>query len=154
MKSGLVVVAVAVAISTALAGCTSPTPLLPDSLVASIQEDGREHTYDLAWQNSRLAVDLVEREDYAQLAVVALELTARLHRLETARAENMGDLATARTVAALEEGVTSRKAAENGEILSDSATKVLAMFDIGDFTTAKTHALEVLVIARWLADQQ
>lgn len=137
-----------------LASCTPTTPLIPESLVTSIHNDGREHTYDVAWQNTRLVVDIIEREALDELEEVALQLAARLHRLEKARAENMADRATARTLAQLEQHVASRSVGDNLDALSDSATRALELFDEGDFTTAKNYALEVVVIARWLSERQ
>jgi hypothetical protein len=138
-----------------VSGCTmAPTPLVSDDVVASIQADGREYTYDVAWQNTRLVVDLVERHAYEELDDVALHLSARLHRLENARADNMADRATAKTVSSLEEGAQSRTREENRAVLVDSATKALVAFDDGDFRAAKTYALDVFVIARWFTHQQ
>ena len=137
-----------------LSSCTPTTPLVPESLVTSIQADGREYTYDVAWQNTRLVVDIIEREALDELEDIALQLSARLHRLEKARAENMADRQTARTVSRLEEQVNQRSESDNLDVLYDSANKALEFFDEGDFTSAKNYALEVLVIARWLSNQQ
>ena len=137
-----------------LSSCTPTTPLVPESLVTSIQNDGREYTYDVAWQNTRLVVDIIEREAFDELEDIALQLSARLHRLEKARAENMADRQTARTVRQLEDQVSQRSQSDNLDVLYDSANKAVAFFDEGDFQTAKGYALEVLVIARWLSDQQ
>ena len=148
------VVAAAIAVAIALSSCTPTTPLVPESLVTSIQNDGREYTYDVAWQNTRLVVDIIEREAFDELEDIALQLSARLHRLEKARAENMADRATARTVRQLEDQVSQRSKSDNLGVLYDSANKAVEFFDEGDFTSAKGYALEVLVIARWLSDQQ
>ena len=137
-----------------LSSCTPATPLVPESLVTTIENDGREYTYDVAWQNTRLVVDIIEREAFDELEDVALQLSARLHRLEKARAENMADRGTARTVSRLEEQVSLRSTSENLDHLHDSANEALEFFDEGDFGTAKGYALEVLVIARWLSGQQ
>lgn len=146
--------AIAIAMSIGLSSCTPTTPLVPESLVTSIQADGREYTYDVAWQNTRLVVDIIEREAFDELEDIALQLSARLHRLEKARAENMADRQTARTVRQLEDQVNQRSESDNLDVLYDSANKALEFFDEGDFTSAKGYALEVLVIARWLSDQQ
>ena len=147
-------IATAIAIAIGLSSCAPTTPLVPESLVTSIQADGREYTYDVAWQNTRLVVDIIEREAFHELEDVALQLTARLHRLEKARAENMSDRGTARSLRQLEEQVFQRDQSENLDVLYDSANQALVLFDEGDFQTAKNHALEVLVIARWLSKQQ
>lgn len=146
--------ATAIAVTIALSSCSPTTPLVPESLVTSIAEDGREYTYDVAWQNTRLVADIIEREAFHDLEDVALQLAARLHRLERARAENMSDRATARTLSRFEEQVSRRNLSENMEALRNSANKALEIFDEGDFSTAKNYSLEVLVIARWLSDQQ
>ena len=137
-----------------ISSCTPTTPLVPEHLVTSIQADGREYTYDVAWQNTRLVVDTIEREAFDELEDVALQLSARLHRLEKARAENMSDRATARTVRRLEDQVFQRSTSDNLDVLYNSAKKALEFFDEGDFGTAKNYALEVLVIARGLSNRQ
>ncbi len=157
MKTGIwTLLATTIVVSVTLASCTttSTTPLVPENLVVSIQEDGREHTYDVAWQNTRLLVALLDDEALHEAEPLALELTARLHRLEKARAEDMSDRATARTITRLEDGVVSRSRQDNLEQASTAAAQTLELFDEGDFQAAKTGALEVLVIVRWLLDGQ
>jgi len=148
------VATVSLVLAVNLSACTPTTPLVPQELVTAIEQDGRERTYDLAWQNTRLVIDIVEREAFDELEPVALELSARLHRLERARAGNMADRTTARTVTQIERDTTARSTAGNIEALVESAHKALITFDEGDFPAAKYHALEVLVIARWLSGQQ
>jgi hypothetical protein len=157
MKTGIrTFVATTIVVSLSLGGCaaTDTTPLVPEDLVASIQEDGREHTYDVAWQNTRLLVSLLDDEAFHEAEALALELSARLHRLEKARAEDMSDRATASTITRLEDGVVSRSRQDNLEQASTAAAQTLELFDEGDFEAAKTAALEVLVIVRSLLDGQ
>ncbi len=148
--------ATTIVVSLTLSGCTATdtTPLVPEDLVLSIQEDGREFTYDVAWQNTRLLVALLDNEALLEAEPLALELSARLHRLEKARAENMSDRATTRSLTRLENVVESRSRQDNLQQASLSAREALELFDEGDFQAAKTAALEVLVIVRWLLDGQ
>jgi hypothetical protein len=143
--------AATVVASLALTSCTpTTTPLVPQEMVVSIQEDGREHTYDVAWQNTRLLVALLDDEAFQEAKPLALELTARLHRLEKARAEDMSDRATARAITRFEETAESRTRYNNLERVSSAAEEALERFDEGDFQAAKAAALEVLVILRVL----
>ena len=143
-------------VSLSLGGCTATdtTPLVPEDLVVSIQEDGREFTYDVAWQNTRLLVALIDDEALEEAEPLALQLSARLHRLVKGRAEDMSDRATATTIMRLEDAVTSRSSQDNLEHASFMAGVALELFDEGDFQEAKTAVLEVLVIVRSLLDGQ
>jgi hypothetical protein len=155
MRTGFrVFLATTIVVAMGLTACTTTTttPLVPEDLVLSIQEDGREFTYDVAWQNTRLLVTLIEDEALLEAEPLALELSARLHRLEKARAEDMSDRATARTITRLTDLVESRSGQDNLEQASSMAAEALEKFDEGDFQAAKTAALEVLVIVRWLLD--
>jgi hypothetical protein len=146
--------AVSIVTTLSLTACSPATPLVPDTLVSSIDDDGRMRTYDLAWQNTRLVVELVERQTYSDLEDVALELSARLHRLSTGRASPMADRSTAQTLRQFDAQAQSTSLEDNRAALSDSASRALIAFDEGDFDTAKNHALEVVALSRWLASQQ
>jgi hypothetical protein len=129
----------------------SGDPLIPSEVYQDINADGREWTYDVAWQNTRALTYSIETDQLSDLAEQALVLTARLHRLETARADAMVDGKTARALAALEESVNARSLGDNTARLRVIAPALEGFFDEGDFADAKLLALEVLVISRWLA---
>ena len=135
-------------------GCTSYQPLVPESLVEEISADGREWTYDVAWQNTRYLTKLVDTSNWSELETHAIVLTARLHRLETARASQMADGRTARVLAEALRDATIRTTEANTNRLSTLAPAIEESFDRGDFAEAKKLALEVLVISRVLGHSQ
>jgi hypothetical protein len=135
-----------------VSGCASPGPLIPTEIHQEIQADGREWTYDVAWQNTRMLAYSVENELLDDLTDQALILTARLHRLDTGRAGAMADRKTARALTQLEQRVQERSVRENTTRLSVITPQLQEFFDEGDFAGAKRLALEVLVISRLLDD--
>ena len=137
-----------------LGGCTPTTGLVPESMVTSIHDEGRMRTYDVGWQNTRLAAVLAEEQAFDELHDLALELSARLHRLEKGRAGNMSDRHTTKILADISDAVDSRTPHQNRETIVAKAHETLWHFDEGDFGAAKRSALEVLVTSRWLIDQQ
>ena len=141
-------------VALGLSGCTAAAPLVPDDVVAFIHDEGRMRTYDVGWQNTRMVAVLAEEEAFDDLELLALELSARLHRLENGRAGNMSDRQTARVLADISEVVSSRTPDQNRDVLSEKAQETIRHFDEGDFGAAKRAALEVLVTSRWLNEQQ
>lgn len=138
----------------AVTGCASPPPLVPQSVVDTVTEEGRERTYDLAWQNTRQLVVLVEAGTLDQAEPVALELAARLHRLENGEAGNLSDRATARSMARFVQEAAARTREQNTISLGLAASTTQEHFDAGDFERAKQHSLEVLATIRVLRDEK
>ena len=142
--------AIAVAVALGIGGCSSSEGLIPPAMVQDIEADGREWTYDVAWQNTRMVSHLVATKQLDSLTDEALILTARLHRLEMARAQPMADRRTARIVERLEATVAQRGSEHNRDRLREITPLLEDIFDRGDFAEAKRLSLEVLVIARSL----
>ena len=137
-----------------LSGCAPTTPLVPDDMVTSIHDEGRMRTYDVGWQNTRMAAVLADEQAFEELEPLALKLSARLHRLEKGRAANMSDRQTSRLLADISDAVNSRTPDQNRDVVVAKAQETLEYFDEGDFGAAKRSALEVLVTSRWLNEQQ
>lgn len=142
--------AVAFWLALGIGGCAPGVALIPTEVYEEINADSREWTYDVAWQNTRMLSFSVVNDELADLTDQALVLTARLHRLETARADAMANRATARAVADLEVTVGGRSVEENHTRLGALAPQIEVLFDAGDFAGAKLLVLEVVVISRWL----
>lgn len=129
-----------------LTSCSPPTPIIPDDIVAIVDDEGRMRTYDLAWQNTRMLNDAVARGDDAAVAEQVVVLTARLHRLETASAGSMADWRTAGAIEDFLEQARERSPEANRERLAASAKALQDAFDEGDFPLAKHYCLEVFAL--------
>jgi hypothetical protein len=149
-RTHLALPGIALAFLLVLSGCTSYEPLVPDEVFAEISSDGREWTYDVAWQNTRMLSDSIDRGDFSDLTDQVVILTARLHRLETATPSALADRRTHQRLQTFSDHVATRSREDNLALLAASAAALQEYFDEGDFGMAKQHALEVLAIARWL----
>jgi hypothetical protein len=129
-----------------LPACSPASPLIPADVVEMVAEEGRMHSYDVAWQNTRMLNDAIARDDGVAIAEQIVVLTARLHRLETASASSMADRKTAQTLENLLEQARGRSAEENTEAMAMSALALQDAFDVGNFALAKQHALEVFAL--------
>ena len=132
-------------------GCQSSEPVVPEDVFERVNNDGREWTYDTAWQNIRgLNADL-ERGDLATVAEDALFVVSQMERLETAKATAM----TSPEIATLIEQVANEAAARsvdaNVTAAKAAAQRLQDAFDAGDFLTAKEAALEVYTISQRLS---
>lgn len=132
-------------------GCQSSEPVVPADVFERVNNDGREWTYDTAWQNIRgLNADL-ERGDLATVVEDALFVVSQMERLETAKATAM----TSPEIATLIEQVANEAAARsvdaNVTAAKSAAQRLQDAFDAGDFLTAKEAALEVYTISQRLS---
>jgi hypothetical protein len=135
-------------------GCQANTAIVPPSVFEQVNADGREWTYDTAWQNIRALNQKLEGEEIDTISDDALFITSQMERLERGKAGPMRSGATARLV---EDFVTSaqlRSFDENVQHLKVAGLKLQDTFDEGDFPSAKVHALEVHVVARTLHREQ
>lgn len=131
-------------------GCQSSDPVVPEDIYEQVNNDGREWTYDTAWQNIRKLNADFERGELGTITGDALFIVSQMERLEKAKATGM----TGSEVAQLIEQVNS-EAASRSEDANVSAAKVAALrlqdaFDAGDFRTAKEAALEVYTLMQRL----
>lgn len=131
-------------------GCQSSEPVVPEDVFERVNNDGREWTYDTAWQNiRRLNADL-ERGDLATVSEDALFVVSQMERLETAKATAM----TSPQIATLIEQVANEAAARSVDAnviaAKAAAQRLQDAFDAGDFLTAKEAALEVYTISQRL----
>jgi hypothetical protein len=132
------------------AGCQSSEPVVPREIFERVNNDGREWTYDTAWQNiRRLNADL----DSGELETVtddALFVVSQMERLEKAKATAMTSSATARLIEEVRKEAATRSTDTNVNAARVAAQRLQDAFDAGDFLTAKEAALEVHVISQEL----
>lgn len=131
-------------------GCQSSEPVVPEDVFERVNNDGREWTYDTAWQNIRgLNADL-ERGDLATVAEDALFVVSQMERLETAKATAMTSPEIATLIEQLANEAAARSVDANVTAAKAAAQRLQDAFDAGDFLTAKEAALEVYTISQRL----
>ena len=132
-------------------GCQSSEPVVPEDIYERVNNDGREWTYDTAWQNIRgLNADL-ERGDLATVSEDALFVVSQMERLETAKATAMTSPAIATLIEQLANEAAARTVDANVTAARVAAQRLQDAFDEGDFLTAKKAALEVYTISQRLS---
>ena len=131
-------------------GCQANEPLIPAEVYEQVNDDGREWTYDTAWQNiRRLNADL-SREDYEGIADESLFIVSQMERLDRGSASAMSSRDIGEIVEQIETEATVRTATENLTQLTVAAQWLQDSFDNGDFSSATRSAIEVAVILRML----
>ena len=128
-------------------GCQAAEPIVPREVYQKVNDDGREWTYDTAWQNIRKLNADLEAGKLDTLSEDALFITSQMERLETGKATNLGsrwarDIVTEVTRQREEDAVTVTR-----ELVQTRALKLQEAFDAGDFRSAKKIALEVALLA-------
>lgn len=123
---------------------------MPREIFERVNNDGREWTYDTAWQNiRRLNADL----DSGELETVtddALFVVSQMERLEKAKATAMASSATARLIEEVRNEAATRSRDTNVNAARVAAQLLQDAFDAGDFLTAKEAAVEVYIISQEL----
>ena len=72
-----------------VSGCQGPAPLVPRETYQQVNDDGREWTYDTAWQNIRKLNADLEQGELGTVADDALFITSQLERLENGKATSL-----------------------------------------------------------------
>lgn len=128
-------------------GCQAAEPIVPREVYQKVNDDGREWTYDTAWQNIRKLNADLEAGKLDTLSEDALFITSQMERLETGKATNLGsrwarDIVTEVTRQREEDAVIVTR-----ELVQTRALELQEAFDAGDFRSAKKIALEVALLA-------
>ena len=131
-------------------GCQAAEPIVPREVYQKVNDDGREWTYDTAWQNIRKLNADLEAGTFDTLAEDALFITSQMERLETGKATDLGNRWALQIVTEMsdEEQQTSRQIQER--LVRERALELQDAFDAGDFARAKEMALEVYLLTRTL----
>ncbi|MEL0256896.1 MAG: hypothetical protein VW917_04945 [Pontimonas sp.] len=129
-------------------GCQAAEPIVPREVYQKVNDDGREWTYDTAWQNIRQLNADLEAGTFDTLAKDALFITSQMERLETGKATHLGNRWALEVVTEMsdEEQQTSRQIQER--LVRERALELQDAFDAGDFARAKEMALEVYLLTR------
>ena len=131
-------------------GGQSAEPLVPREVYQQVNDDGREWTYDTAWQNIRkLNADLEARE-FSEISTQALFIVSQMERLETGKATDLRH----RWARVIVSEISLQRDQSPSELLPqlirDKALQLQVAFDDGDFSIAKERALEVSLLAAGL----
>ena len=131
-------------------GCQSSDPVVPENIYEQVNNDGREWTYDTAWQNIRKLNADLERGDLETIIDDALFIVSQMERLERARATGMTGSEVAQLIEQVNSEAATRSAESNLNAAKASAQRLQDAFDAGDFHTAKEAALEAYTLMQRL----
>ena len=136
-----------------VSGCQGPEPLVPRETYQQVNDDGREWTYDTAWQNIRKLNADLEQGELGTVADDALFITSQMERLEKGKATSL----TSSWARSVFEEVADRAANTSEEqklsAAQQAGLRLQDAFDGGDFVTAQEAALEVHVLTRDVSPQ-
>lgn len=136
-----------IALSLTVAGCAPSEGLIPQSVAERVNLDGREHTYDTAWQNIRGLNGDLAREDYRSLTTDSQLVLSQMERLERGRASTLSGLRTSWEVKQFRDTLSGASREELLAQLRASASELQAHFDAGDFPAATQSALATYLLA-------
>ena len=135
-------------------GCQASEPLVPREIYQQVNDDGREWTYDTAWQNIRKLNADLETGEFSTVADDALFITSQMERLERGKATALTG-SWARTLV----DEVSNDALDKSEQLTliaarEAGLRLQDAFDRGDFLSAQKAALEVHVLTREVGSER
>ena len=129
-------------------GCQSSEPLVPQEIYQQVNDDGREWTYDTAWQNIRALNADLDASELNELSEQALFIASQMERLEKGKATSLTS-SWARTLVeeiSNDAGDMSQQSALTAA--REAGLRLQDAFDGGDFLSAQEAALEVHVLTR------
>jgi len=113
-----------------------------------VNEQGRERTYDLAWQDIRRFEGALVRGETSDFSAQALLILSRMNRLAKGKAGGLSDMSSRDTLDQAKNEASLLDQLQIRHILREHAALVRESFDGGDFNSAQRHALEALGAAR------
>ena len=134
-------------------GCQSSEPLVPREIYQQVNDDGREWTYDTAWQNIRALNADLDASELNELSEQALFIASQMERLEKGKATSLTS-SWARTLVeeiSKDAGDMSQQSALTAA--REAGLRLQDAFDGGDFLSAQEAALEVHVLTRELGPE-
>ena len=146
-----IVLAALVAVSWAsIVGCSTATPIVPPATVSMVNEQGRERTYDLVWQDIRRFEGGLERGEPRSFDDQALIILSRINRLAEGKASPMQSDRYQEILLAAEQEASMLSAPEQRKLLYETAVRLRMAFDAGAFADAQKQALTALGYAQAL----
>ena len=142
--------AAALAASLLMGGCTVGKPIVAEEIAQMVNEQGRERTYDLVWQDIRRFEGALERGEPQSFDDQALIILSRINRLAEGKASTMKSDRFQEILLAAEQEAGILTTRELQHILYENAIRLRMAFDAGAFADAQQHALRALGYARTL----
>ena len=127
-------------------GCQASEPLVPKEIYQQVNDDGREWTYDTAWQNIRKLNADLDASELSELSEQALFIASQMERLEKGKAGPLRDSSVVSIIERVAEETKSRSTELNLREAQGRALRLQESFDGGDFLGAKEAAVEIHVI--------
>lgn len=134
-----------------LTGCSFGPPIVPPDISAMVNEQGRERTYDLVWQDIRRFEGALERGESADFNTQALIILSRINRLAEGKVSGMREEEHRITLDAAKKTGASLNAAERQQLLHETAIDIRIAFDEGRFAIAQEGALRALAYSQNLS---
>ena len=142
-----------VAFVVLVSGCQGPEPLVPRDTYQQVNDDGREWTYDTAWQNIRKLNADLEQGELGTVADDALFITSQLERLENGKATSLTSSWARSVVEEVADRAANTYEEQKLNPAQQAGLRLQDAFDRGDFVTAQEAALEVHVLTRDVSPQ-
>jgi len=136
------------ALALVLGGCAAGEPIVPKEISTMVNDQGRERTYDLAWQDIRRFEGALRRGENSDYSTEALVILSRMNRLAEGAAGAVRDTASRETLKSSAQAAMGVGTDDNLAALRSAATQLRQAFDGGNFALAQQHALECLAYAR------
>jgi hypothetical protein len=129
-------------------GCQASEPLVPREIYQQVNDDGREWTYDTAWQNIRKLNADLEQGELGTVADDALFITSQMERLEKGKATSLINSWAQSVVKEVSHDAANTSEEQKLNAAQQAGLRLQDAFDGGDFVTAQEAALEVHVLTR------
>ena len=134
----------------AVTGCSGGHAIVPADIFQMVNEQGRERTYDLLWQDVRRLEGALERGEQSNFEDQALIILSRINRLAEGRASAMNHDRFSKVLTNAAQETVALSEPARSRLLLETARALRAAFDAGDFVEAQNLALEALAEARAL----
>ena len=142
-QSAFTAVVLALTLALTATGCQAGEPLVPRSVYERVNADGREWTYDTAWQNIRKVNAHLADNALETVGDEALFIASQMERLETGKAGSLGSSEVAALVDEVTSAAQGQDRTENLRAARELGQKLQEHFDAGDFARAKTYAISL-----------
>lgn len=125
-------------------GCSTTPSLVAGDVVDMANEQGRERTYDLLWQDIRRFEGALERGESANFDEQIEVILSRINRLAEGKASRLREGRYREVVNAAAREAAALNASAGQQLLHETATKIRNAFDAGKFSVAQELALQAL----------
>tara|TARA_B100000902_G_scaffold375364_1_gene405275 strand:+ start:393 stop:779 length:387 start_codon:yes stop_codon:yes gene_type:complete len=125
---------------------------VPENIFEQVNNDGREWTYDTAWQNIRMLNAELEEQAFENIPNSALLIASQMERLERGRAGPLTSRKYLDLIDEVTEMARGKDQSDNYRKLVNLGIALQSEFDQGNFESAKTLALEIYALSTLLSE--